>query len=176
MVRWIEIDYGYGSYWDPNRFCPFSGLFEGLSGMASDFALLHSWADVPRGHGFCVKDCDRVDFSMIPQRHVLVREHYMFHRTLPEERNGRRLSSYVYEEGVCRFFSEAEAAGKFVYVPYFNLSSSYGKASAWHDLVHDFQCLVCKDFEHEFYFDYYANGKDRALAALRRQISLDDLL
>lgn len=161
MVRWIEID--VKSLWDPNRFVPHSGIFEGL--LCDDVVMLHSWGEnVPKGFGFCVKKVDRVDLTRIEQRHILVREQYMFF--VREQMN---------YNGIIRFFWDVEMFGKIVYLPYFRETPRH-TGSIHAEQWSDFQSFVCENFEHEFYFDYNNHSSNTRVAALRRQISLDDLL
>lgn len=173
MVRWIEID--VNSFWDPNRFPPHSGFFESL--LCCDRVMIHSWAEnVPKGLAFCTKSVDKVDLSRIPQRHLFVREHYMFWSHDKSTGFGTNLLD-INLEGTTRFFVGCETDAKFVYLPFFRQPSDHFGGVRHTEKWSEFQDLVCKEFEHEFYFDYNAHA-DRAASvkALGRQINLDDLL
>jgi len=161
MIRWIEVD--TSSYWDPNRFAPHVGLFEDL--LCDDIVMLHSWGgdNVPNGFGFCVKKVDRVDLTKIRQRHILVREQYMFF-----------VRDEINYNGLIRFLWDVQMFDKIVYLPYFR--EPLYKGTVHSDLWSEFQSFVCDNFEHEFYFDYNLHKKNNRITTLRRQISLDDLL
>jgi hypothetical protein len=169
MVRWIEID--VNSYWDPNRFIPHSGLFEGLLG--SERVMIHSWAEkVPKGLAFCTKSVGKIDLSRIPQKHLFIREQYMF---------------WLHDKGdlveidldaTRRFFAGCVASNKLVYLPFFRIPPGHHFSNIIHtEKWLEFQDFVSSEFAHEFYFDYNAHvGRAACIKALRRQINIDDLL
>jgi hypothetical protein len=160
MIRWIEID--VASYWDPNRFAPHVGLFEGL--LCDDIIMLHSWGDnIPSGFGFCVKKIERADLTKIRQRHILVREQYMFF-----------MNDELNFNGLIRFLWDVEMLDKIVYFPYFREPVVRGTIN--NKVWLEFQSFVCDNFEHEFYFDYNLHKKNNLINVLRRQIILDDLV
>jgi hypothetical protein len=161
MIRWVEID--VNSLWDPNRFAPHVGLFEGL--LCEDIVMLHSWGDnIPDGLGFCVKKVNRVNLTKIRQKHILVREQYMFF-----------INDELNFNGLIRFLWDVEMFDKIVYFPYFR-ETVRNKGSIHANLWIEFQNFVCDNFEHEFYFDYNLHKKNNIITALRRQITLDDLV
>lgn len=161
MIRWVEID--INSLWDPNRFAPHVGLFEGL--LCEDIVMLHSWGDnIPNGLGFCVKKVDRVNLTKIRQKHILVREQYMFF-----------INDELNFNGLIRFLWDVEMFDKIVYLPYFRETRRFNK-SIHVGLWIKFQNFVCENFEHEFYFDYNLHKKNNLITAFRRQITLDDLV
>lgn len=172
MIRWIEVN--VGSYWNPNRFVPHAGLFEGLLG--DDLVMLHSWGEtypkingaVQKGFSFRAKNVDRIDVAKIRQRHILVREQYMF---FFEEAD----STQINYNGLVRFLWDVEMMDKIVYLPYFREMPTHTK-SVHTDCWSVLQDYICEYFDHEFYFDYDAHDKGTRIAALRRQIALDDLL
>jgi hypothetical protein len=166
MIRWIEIN--VASYWDPNRYIPHNGLFEGL--ISDDFLLLHSWGEnLPKGFSFLAKSIDRVDVSKIEQKHILIREQYMFF-----------IDNQINIGGVARFLWDVEMMNKIVYLPYFRELPTHTKSihiDCWSVL----QDYVCEYFEYEFYFDFDIHKKNKTdkqsiINILRRQISLDDLV
>ena len=161
MIRWIEID--VNSLWDPNRFAPHVGLFEGL--LCEDIVMLHSWGEkIPNGFGFCTKKIDRVNLTKIRQKHIFVREQYMFF-----------INDELNFNGLIRFLWDVEMFDKIVYFPYFR-ETVRNKGSIHANLWIEFQNFVCDNFEHEFYFDYNLHKKNNIITALRRQIVLDDLV
>lgn len=169
MVRWIKVK--VQSFWNPNRFIPHSGLFEGLLG--EDRVLLHSWAEgLPKGLAFCTKNIDKVDLSKIPQRHLFVREQYMFW-SHEEEQWVNNMLSEINIDGICRFLEGCEIVDKIVYLPFFiNTHLGIEEPTMWSE----FQDFVCSRFEHEFYFDYNEHSLTDSIKIISRQISLDDLV
>lgn len=161
MIRWVEID--INSYWDPNRFVPHVGLFEGL--LCEDIVMLHSWGEnIPNGLGFCVKKVDRVNLTKIRQKHILVREQYMFF-----------INDELNFNGLIRFLWDVEMFDKIVYLPYFRETGRL-TGSIHVGLWIEFQNFICENFENEFYFDYNLHKKNNLITAFRRQIALDDLV
>ena len=119
---------------------------------------------IANGLGFCVKKVDRVNLTKIRQKHILVREQYMFF-----------INDELNFNGLIRFLWDVEMFDKIVYLPYFRETGRL-TGSIHVGLWIEFQNFICENFENEFYFDYNLHKKNNLITAFRRQIALDDLV